>query len=62
MTRRGKIERLPADIRHELNCRLQNGQAGIRLVDWKKELLPSVSRRLAREEKVERIQEIYGRS
>src|SRR5580765_2494123 len=34
MTRNGKIARLPREIRDELNRRLQDGEPGIRLVEW----------------------------
>lgn len=34
MTRTGKIARLPREIREQLNRRLQDGEAGVRLVDW----------------------------
>lgn len=34
MTRRGKIARLPKEIREELNRRLENGEQGARLVEW----------------------------
>ena len=34
MTRTGKIARLPRDIRNQLNRRLQDGEPGIRLVEW----------------------------
>ena len=34
MTRTGKIARLPRAIRQQLNRRLQDGEPGIRLVDW----------------------------
>jgi hypothetical protein len=34
MTRTGKIARLPADVREELNRRLQNGEQGNALVTW----------------------------
>ena len=34
MTRRGKIARLPKDIREELNQRLQNGEAAAPLLQW----------------------------
>ncbi|HEX4343002.1 MAG TPA: phage protein Gp27 family protein [Verrucomicrobiae bacterium] len=34
MARRGKIARLPKEIRDQLNRRLQNGEAGNKLVDW----------------------------
>ena len=34
MTRNGKIARLTRPIRDELNRRLQDGQTGVRLVDW----------------------------
>jgi len=34
MARRGKIARLPKEIRDQLNRRLQNGEAGNQLVDW----------------------------
>ena len=34
MTRKSKIARLPRSIRDGLNCRLDNGQPGLRLVEW----------------------------
>ncbi len=34
MTRTGKIARLPRDLRHQLNRRLQDGEPGTRLVEW----------------------------
>lgn len=34
MTRKGKIARLPRVIRDELNERLDNGEQGVRLVEW----------------------------
>ena len=34
MARRGKIARLPKEIREQLNRRLQNGEAGNQLVNW----------------------------
>jgi hypothetical protein len=34
MTRTGKIARLPRSTREELNRRLHNGEAGVRLADW----------------------------
>lgn len=34
MTRNGKIARLPRDIRDQLNRRLDEGEPGVRLVDW----------------------------
>jgi hypothetical protein len=34
MTRTGKIARLPREIREQLNRRLQDGETGIRLVEW----------------------------
>lgn len=34
MTRTGKIARLPREIRDHLNRRLQDGEPGIRLVEW----------------------------
>jgi hypothetical protein len=34
MTRKGKIARLPRDLREELNRRLENGEPGVGLVDW----------------------------
>lgn len=34
MTRTGKIARLPRNIRDELNRRLDNGEPGVRLVEW----------------------------
>jgi len=41
MTRNGKIARLPKAIRDELNQRLEDGQLGVRLVDWLN-MLPEV--------------------
>lgn len=34
MTRKGKIARLSRDVRDELNRRLDNGEQGVRLVEW----------------------------
>ena len=34
MTRTGKIARLPRELREQLNCRLQDGEPGVRLVEW----------------------------
>ena len=34
MTRKGKIARLPRAIRDELNRRLDDGEQGVRLVEW----------------------------
>jgi hypothetical protein len=34
MTRNGKIARLPCWIRDQLNCRLQNGEQGVKLLKW----------------------------
>jgi hypothetical protein len=34
MTRKGKIARLPRTIRDELNQRLDDGEQGVRLVEW----------------------------
>ena len=34
MTRNGKIARLPREIREQLNRRLHDGEAGVRLVEW----------------------------
>src|SRR5579862_3440780 len=34
MTRNGKIARLPQAVREELNRRLEDGEQGIRLVEW----------------------------
>jgi len=34
MTRTGKIARLPRSVRDELNCRLDNGESGPRLLAW----------------------------
>lgn len=34
MTRHGKIARLPRQIREQLNRRLDNGEPGVRLVEW----------------------------
>ena len=33
-TRNGKIARLPKAVRHELSCRLSEGEPGASLVDW----------------------------
>ncbi len=46
MTRNGKIARLPRDIRNQLNRRLQDGEPGIRLVEWLNSL-PEVRQVLA---------------
>ena len=48
MTRKSKIARLPRSIRDELNHRLDNGQPGIRLVEWLNNL-PEVKEILVRE-------------
>ena len=48
MTRTGKIARLPREIREQLNCRLQNGEPGNRLVAWLN-ALPEVQAALTRE-------------
>src|SRR5208283_1230397 len=48
MTRNGKIARLPRVIRDELNRRLQDGEPGVRLVEWLNRL-PEVQAVLARE-------------
>jgi hypothetical protein len=37
MTRNGKIARLPKAVRHELNCRLSEGEPGASLVEWHNE-------------------------
>jgi hypothetical protein len=34
MSRNGKIARLPREVRDELNRRLDNGESGVRLVEW----------------------------
>ena len=34
MTRKGKIARLPREVREQLNRRLQDGEPGTKLVDW----------------------------
>jgi hypothetical protein len=34
MTRNGKIARLPLAVREELNRRLENGEPGVRLIEW----------------------------
>ena len=34
MKRHGKIARLSRERQHELNCRLQNGEPGVKLLDW----------------------------
>ena len=34
MTRNGKIARLPERVRNELNRRIDDGELGVRLVDW----------------------------
>lgn len=34
MTRNGKIARLPKEIREKLNQRIENGDQGVRLVEW----------------------------
>lgn len=46
MTRKGKIARLPRDVRNELNRRLDNGEQGTHLVAWLNGL-PEVKRVLA---------------
>jgi len=46
MTRKGKIARLPRDVRNELNRRLDNGEQGTHLLAWLNEL-PEVKRVLA---------------
>ncbi len=38
MSRKGKIARLPEDIRSELNLRLFNGQSGAKILPWLNEL------------------------
>lgn len=48
MTRNGKIARLPKDIREELNRRLEDGEAGVRLIEWLNGL-PEVVKVLAEE-------------
>jgi hypothetical protein len=40
MTRNGKIARLPREIRDQLNRRLQDGEPGVRLVEWLNGLEP----------------------
>ena len=40
MTRRGKIARLPHDVREELNSRLQDGQEAKSLLPWLNSLPP----------------------
>ena len=47
-TRRGKIARLPKDIREQLNRRLADGESGARLVAWLNGL-PEVSAVIAQE-------------
>ena len=32
--RNGKVARIPLEIREQLNCRLADGEPGIRLVEW----------------------------
>jgi hypothetical protein len=54
MTRRGKIARLPRDIREQLNRRLQNGEPGKELVPWLNSL-PEVKASLSTEFKNETI-------
>ena len=34
ITRNGKIARLPRQVRHHLNCRLEDGEPGKQLVEW----------------------------
>lgn len=34
MTRNGKIARLPRQIRDELNQRIEDGEPGVRLIEW----------------------------
>src|SRR6266404_1408251 len=34
MTRKGKIARLPTDIREQINSRLENGEEGISILTW----------------------------
>lgn len=46
MTRNGKIARFPKDIRGQLNHQLQDGEPGVRLVDWLNSL-PDTHRVLA---------------
>jgi hypothetical protein len=48
MARTGKIARLPSNIRHSLNLRLQDGELGKDLIEWLNSL-PPVKRLLARE-------------
>ena len=48
MTRTGKIARLPRHIRDELNRRLDDGEKGVRLIEWLNEL-PEVKQVLARD-------------
>lgn len=38
VTRNGKIARLPRSVRESLNCRLQDGEEGKKLVQWLNEL------------------------
>ncbi len=47
MGRYGKIACLPRDLRDQLNCRLEDGELGIRLVEWLNEL-PEVQAVLSR--------------
>src|SRR5215469_2253374 len=54
MTRKSKIARLPHPIRDELNHRLDNGQPGIRLVEWLNNL-PEVKEILANDFESHRI-------
>lgn len=48
MTRNGKIARLPKEIRDELNRRIEDGEPGVRLLEWLNEL-PEVKAVLARD-------------
>jgi len=46
MTRTGKIARLPRELREQLNCRMADGEPGVRLVKWLN-TLPETRRVLA---------------
>jgi hypothetical protein len=48
MSRNGKIARLPRNIRDQLNHRLEDGESGVRLVEWLN-ALPEVRHVLAQE-------------
>ena len=54
MTRKSKIARLPRSIRDELNHRLDNGEPGLRLVEWLNHL-PEAKEILARDFRGHRI-------